>query len=254
MQRRLVLPTVATAVVAALSLGLLSACGSSNQASPTPTASRLPANTELAAIAFNQAEATNDFIVRVTTTSTAPSAGPSLDMCGYNFTTEADRVARRRTAVFTQAHLAPTGIYSEAVEYKTQADAILAMNQFRAAVNGCKNGSVHPSTLAPSSDGKLKFHVVTKDDKDSQFPEADNSGAFVDVTDASGKLTTYLFIYQRYANVIVGMIAARQYVKNLPTDAITFTEDASTLVGGRMAAVITNPQAYASAASVAAGQ
>jgi hypothetical protein len=218
---------------------VLSACGSSS-VSPEPSSSAglLATGAELPDIVFHQSDATNDFIVKTTSTSTAPTQPPSLEMCGYKFSTEADRIARERTYVYTQAHLAPTGVSSEAVAYKTIADAQLAMNQFRDALLSCKKGSVHPSTLLSDTSMPLSFEVLNKDTKDTQFPLTDNVGAYVTVTDQAGKSTAFLFIYQRFQNAIVGIVTSRVNTKTVPTDAITLALSTAQLVGARMSAVV----------------
>ena len=60
----------------------------------------------------------------------------TLDNCGYDFTSEADRVARRQYNVLTTAGEA-TGATNELVAYDSSTDASLAMTQWLKSVLTC---------------------------------------------------------------------------------------------------------------------
>jgi hypothetical protein len=62
----------------------------------------------------------------------------TLDECGFDFASEADRVARRQVTIGSQ----PKGVLlsNEVVAYRDEASALAAMGEFVTAVKGCQPG------------------------------------------------------------------------------------------------------------------
>lgn len=68
----------------------------------------------------------------------------TLGPCGYAYTTEAHRVARREVTVLTAAKQ-PTGIFNEVVVYDSAASAAKSMSELRTALAHCPRTFVHES-------------------------------------------------------------------------------------------------------------
>jgi hypothetical protein len=70
----------------------------------------------------------------------------TLDNCGYNFTTESRRVARRQYVVLNNGE--NVGLMNELVAYATPADAAKALKQWHAAAAHCPHTAVHSTVAA----------------------------------------------------------------------------------------------------------
>jgi hypothetical protein len=68
----------------------------------------------------------------------------TLGPCGYAYTSEAHRVARREVVVVTAARQ-PTGIFNEAVVYDSPASAAKSLSELRTALAHCPRTFVHES-------------------------------------------------------------------------------------------------------------
>jgi hypothetical protein len=68
----------------------------------------------------------------------------TLGPCGYAYTSEAHRVARREVVVLTAAKQ-PTGIFNEVVVYDSAASAAKSLSELRTALAHCPHTFVHES-------------------------------------------------------------------------------------------------------------
>jgi hypothetical protein len=150
---------VALLIAAALALAgagfagwrLLAAHGTSAPASTHPIAgagpSPVPAQSDPGAILETIALHTNDFRAGYTMqlmTAGAQVAGQvTLDNCGYRFSTESHRVARRQYLLYDAGE--PRGLSNELVAYDTRAQAQLALAQWHDAAAHCPRTAVRSS-------------------------------------------------------------------------------------------------------------
>jgi hypothetical protein len=109
----------------------------------------------------------------------------TLDNCGYNFTTEQHRVARRQYGLMNGADI--TGLSNEVVAYDSAAEAAKAVAQWRASVTHCPTGLVH-STVAGEPD--LRMRITTNESRQSSLPVADNA-----ITRESGTTSGQVHVY-----------------------------------------------------------
>ena len=124
----------------------------------------------------------------------------TLDNCGYHFTSEAHRVARRQVIVYG-ADGQRIGA-NEVVAYDSADQAAKALTQFRASVTGCpKNAFVH-STVAGVPDLRYAGVLTT----DPTLPVADNAVDTVTLTVKGSLKHQYgVLIFQRQGRVLDGV-------------------------------------------------
>lgn len=136
----------------------------------------------------------------------------TLDNCGYTFTTEAHRVARRQYEVL-DATGRDAGLGNEVVAYDTPANAALAMQQWHQAAMSCPN---HPVTLTVAGVQRLTEHI-THDEMDApSLPVATNVVTAESISSPSIG-TKYLITVIQVHGRILDAIYARQDAQ--PTDA-----------------------------------
>ncbi len=121
----------------------------------------------------------------------------TLDNCGYDFTSEANRTARTQLEI-----KAATTVWTsnEVVAYDSAAHAAEALEQFRQSVRGCPAGTVARSTVADTP--PLRYdsaRLVTG----VALPVDDNATASETVTEPSSRQRAYgLLILQRRGSIL----------------------------------------------------
>lgn len=167
--------------------------------SPTTSAPTDPAQQALASVSLQQADFGSGLTVALAADGTS-LAKPSLAYCDGTFTSEAGREARRRTII------TPTGsrdISTEAVYYRTVADASTALSEMRAAAAACPT-----HRTATAGDQTLVLDVVADPGIDTAglVPAAQRLVIATDVDAGSGtdpyRLTR---IWQQRGRVLVGL-------------------------------------------------
>jgi hypothetical protein len=109
----------------------------------------------------------------------------SLDNCGFDFTTEAHRVARRQYAVVdTSGRM--QGISNELVAYDTAEQANLALAQWHRAAANCPRTAVRSALIATPT---LKEHV-TRNVHVTRLPNPANT-LTIESIEAPGQGTYY---------------------------------------------------------------
>jgi hypothetical protein len=76
----------------------------------------------------------------------------TLDNCGYDFTTEAHRLARRQYVVLDNAS-EDTGLSNELVAYATPAQAAIAITQWHTSAATCPHTPVNSKVNRPGESG-----------------------------------------------------------------------------------------------------
>jgi hypothetical protein len=123
----------------------------------------------------------------------------TLDNCGYTFTTEAHRVARRQVNLVDPTGQ-PTGVSNEVVAYDNEASAARALDEFRASVTRCPKGVYVPSSVAgvpPLRYEQTKLTAVPS------LPVKDNAMATLAVTPKGETQRAYLVaVFERRGAVL----------------------------------------------------
>jgi hypothetical protein len=123
----------------------------------------------------------------------------TLHDCGYDFTTEKDRVARRQTAIVTAAGV-QSGLSNEVVAYDTRAHAAEALRQFRTSVKHCPKNVFEDSGNTGGPDVR---YDVSSIGRDVSLPVKDNAVARFVVTFKGVKGQVHgSFILQRQGTVL----------------------------------------------------
>ncbi len=154
----------------------------------------------------------------------------TLDNCGYNFTTEASRVARRQYAVLDNGQ--NVGLMNELVAYATPADAAKALQQWHAAAAHCPHTAVHSTVAAvPPMVETIHRNQVNL----SNLPVRTNASTYLSAV-VKGQGTEYdlaiLQVHGRYLdNIYAG--SDRPFTKQDTAAAFTF----AAITGKRLAAL-----------------
>jgi hypothetical protein len=154
----------------------------------------------------------------------------TLDGCGYAFTSESKRVARRQyELVDTAGH--STGIGNEVVAYDNAPDATLALNQWRAALAKCPNTPQH-SSVAGTPD--LTYAVLSRTADSSALPVKTNETCVLRVSGQGH--TVYLYaIYQQHGRFLDGAYVIRAGSPTIADKAVGTR--LATFTGGRLSAL-----------------
>lgn len=124
----------------------------------------------------------------------------TLDNCGYDFTTEAARVARRQYELLEGGQ--DTGLSNELVAYSSPADAAKALQEWIAAAAHCPHTPVRSSVEGVP---ELLIKVKTNDVDDTALP-VPSSVITVESATAAGQGTIYnaavLQVHDRYLDAV----------------------------------------------------
>lgn len=160
----------------------------------------------------------------------------TLDECGHDFASEADRVARKQVSITYPGDL---GSYShEVVAYGTNEQAQGALREWRAAVRACpEDRFVAPDEpgFPPVRTQLLELHAM------SVLAVPDNAVARQVLTTEKGESVYVAAIYQRYGRVLsasyllTSASPSNRQVARLTDQAITASEHLLTLPGGEPA-------------------
>ena len=158
---------------------------------------------------------------------------PTLDHCGYKYSTEAHRVARRQVEVFTSTG-DDTGVSNEVVVYDSAAEATKALAEYRASVTHCPKNVY---TRLPASEGApLLRYTTSKLVTLASLPVPDYAGARINaVVKASPPQPAYAFVIIQ----VHGTILDATYVNDtapLPQEAIDIGTQLAIITGQRLAA------------------
>ncbi|HSV37648.1 MAG TPA: hypothetical protein VLI04_02710 [Nocardioidaceae bacterium] len=160
----------------------------------------------------------------------------TLDECGFAFTSEADRVARRQVSIVRRGD---SGRYShEVVVYGSEAEARHALAEWRAAVRDCPADEfIKPDSpgLVPLRTEVLEFHPI------ESLPIRNNTVVRERVSTKRGRAAYLAAIYQQHGVVLsVSYLAttaepSTEQVNRLTTLALEAAERMVTLPGGDLA-------------------
>jgi hypothetical protein len=187
----------------------LTGCGSSStpkasqgaSASPTPLVTQAPEDLVTRAGLVN-GDLAGGQTVRLMDGGDQVDGQVTLDNCGFDFTTEAHRLARRQVLVLA-ANGRKTGQSNEVVAYDSQGQAALALSQFRASVTRCPKHAFEASTVAGVPD--LRYDV-SKIATDAALPVKDNVVATIEVTPKGSNQHLYgVLIFQLRGTVLDGV-------------------------------------------------
>ena len=130
--------------------------GSAVSAAPSPSVSPSPstAGSQTAAavgvvarVVLSTSDVASGYVVKLIPGGDQVAGQVTLDYCGYHYTSETHRVARRQVALYTSAGQA-VGASNEVVAYDTSAHAAEALAQFTAAVKRCPTTAFERGTVA----------------------------------------------------------------------------------------------------------
>jgi len=126
----------------AASAGASTSTGSaaSSGSSGSPNAAALGA--ELEAVSLKPADLSSGYTLKLIDGGNQVTGQVTLDNCGYNFTSEAKRVARRQYGILDQSGQ-DAGISNELVAYDSAGSASLALSQWNQAASTCPKTPVH---------------------------------------------------------------------------------------------------------------
>lgn len=197
--------------------------------SPAPPTGSDPGSI-LEQIALHAADLATGYTLQLMPGGDQVAGEVTLDNCGFTFTTEADRVARRQYNVL-DATSADTGLSNELVAYDTPAHAAEALAQWHTAAATCPHTPVH-STVAGVPDLLMK---ITKNERDVPgLPVADNA-VTVESAEAAGQGTLYnasiLQVHGRYLDAMYLTVD-----RPITTPALGATVQLAAITGRRLAA------------------
>jgi len=114
----------------------------------------------------------------------------SLDNCGFDFTTEVARTARRQVDI-TLAHAKAASYSNEVVAYPDEATAALAVDQMRQSVRSC-DGSVFQTAR---TGGRYRYETLAFVEHAGGFPVDDAMSLTERVTAEDGTEIYYLAVF-----------------------------------------------------------
>jgi hypothetical protein len=223
----------AMGVVLLLTLGL-AATGSSNASLTSTTASTARGTLTPKALVRHIALVNSDFTdgrsVSLLQQGNRVQGEVTLDNCGFNFTTEANRVARHQTEIVPAPGKSWTS--NEVVAYETPHFAAKALRQFRKSVMNCPKGVFTPSGIVGVPD--LRYDV-SKIRSSAKLPVTDNAVIRLKITvKGVSKPFWSVLIFQRQGTVLDGVYRA-SFKK--PTAAkMADLRSLATITGQRLAA------------------
>jgi hypothetical protein len=226
---------VGCVAVSVLALGL-AGCGSDGDA-PAATASATagPATADAAAqvrrIVVSQKDLLRDYSVELYPEGDRVEGETTLDYCGYRFTTERHRVARRQVRIMLLGRY--TGVSNEVVVYDTPAQAAKALEEFRTAVRTCR-----ARTSAPAGDLVLRWDS-SRLTSDQALPVEDNAVARARIT-TGGRRHQYATLFMQRGGAVLNGV----YLQ------VTTKPDAETDAAVRQVAIATGKRLAGTSASV----
>jgi hypothetical protein len=108
---------------------------------PSPFASPPPVGAVLQDIALKATDLATGFAVNLVPGGSTVKGQVTLDGCGFSFTTEAHRIARRSYSVRSSTGQ-DTGVTNEVVAYDSADQALLALDQWAQAATICAKATV----------------------------------------------------------------------------------------------------------------
>jgi hypothetical protein len=248
-------------VIAAAAVLALAGCSSSSKAaqtqSPSSTASQTPTPSSAPSTAPSTAPSpsdspaagTPDALVAQVVLATADlgsgltaqlidggdtTTQPTLDTCGYKYTTEAHRVARRQVEVLTSTG-DDTGVSNEVVAYDSAAEAAKALVEYRASVTHCRK-NVYVKLPASEGAPQVRYSslkLVTL----AGLPVPENAVARVSaVVKDSPPDPSYSFIIIQVHGTVLDAVYVNDTAP-LPQDALDVGTRLAVITGERLAAL-----------------
>ncbi len=160
--------TAITAAGALLAIGLTGA----TSAAAVPTSVLVPTPTELVTkVLLINGDLATGYATRLVPGGRKVRGEVTLTNCGYRFTTEKYRVARRQVVVMKGT--TSVGLSNEVVAYDTGAHAALALAQLRRSVRGCTVGMYITSEVKGVPD--IRYDVSRVTSGLTHLPVADNA-------------------------------------------------------------------------------
>ena len=226
---RRVRPSIAIAVISVVAVAAVG-CGSGSQSSPTSTSSgerpttvpEGPRNPVIAAVVLTAEDVGPDAEVEMMEGGDQVAGMVTLDVCGGDFPSEADRTDRYQQ----NASQGTTPLWSnETVLYRTSEDAAAALDEVRAAIADCPADQYVSSPVMGEPDATFAFTPVPEAATASLAP--DHVATTADVTYEGEGPIRVTVVYQRR-----GRVLAMVYGNDEAT-----TLDASAVVAERLAAL-----------------
>jgi hypothetical protein len=163
--------TAARALLAVPLAAALAACGTGAADDAAPARTGPPPQPRLEHVVLTGDDIAGDYQVVPFAAGDGLESDPTLENCGYRFTTERHRVARRQVAVLrTSGH--GIGLSHEVVAYATTEQAERALAEFRDSVIGCPEGRWHRQAVAGASAVR---HLNPRLASDAALPVKDNA-------------------------------------------------------------------------------
>jgi hypothetical protein len=231
--------------VCLLAVSLVTGCGSSvsgkgaSSSIPAPStpaaasssASATPAElgSALEQIALHAGDLATGFKLQLMPGGDKVDGQVTLDNCGFDFTTETHRVARRQYNVLASS--ADTGLSNELVAYDTPAQAAEAVTQWHTSAATCPHTPVH-STVSGEPDLLMK---ITQNKLDVATLPAATNALTVESGTAAGQGTLYnvsiLQVHGRYLDAMYLTID-----RPITTQELNATVQLATITGQRLTA------------------
>lgn len=187
--------------------------------SQTPTASAAQLGKTLETMALKRADLPSGMKIGLVPAGDVVKGQVTLDNCGYDFTTEADRVARRQYDVTDGGQ--DTGLMNELVAYDSAADAAKALSQWHAAAAHCPHGLIHSHV---ASEGTYTEKIVHNTLGESDLPVSHSAvtememtqkgeGSFYNITivQVQGRFLDNIYLNTQKSPTKYDWAAARQF-------------------------------------------
>lgn len=166
---------------------------SSQSRSSTPPASSAALGLELQKIAVRSADLKSGASFKLIPNGDKVAGQVTLDGCGYTFSSEKKRVARRQYGLYDPSGH-PTGISNEVVAYDNTSDAALALSEWRAATAKCPHTPQH-SSVAGTPD--LTYKVLSRVTNSIALPVETSETSLLSASTQGQTIYLYAIFQQR---------------------------------------------------------
>jgi hypothetical protein len=235
------LALAALAVTAALAAGCTSSSGTSSapssavdsssaSAAASPFAPPKPVGTILSGVALKASDFATGITVKLGPGGDVVKGQVTLEGCGFKFTSEAHRSARRQYMVLSSAQQ-DTGVSNEIVAYDTADSALLAATEWTQAASVCSKTPVTSTTKGVPA---ITYKVLQNSLNSAAVPLKPN--VLTVESEASEGLTIYtvavLQVHGRYLDIVLARGGTQ------PTsDQLGTVQALATITGQRLGAI-----------------
>ena len=168
-------------------------------ASPSPSATTPTPASLVTQVGLQSSDLANGYKVKLIPGGDVVAGQVTMDNCGYQFSTEAHRVARRQVAML-DAKGKESGASNEVVAYDSVDQATKALDELRASVAHCPKNTFVKGSVAGAP--ALRYDTASQV-TEPNLPVTDNTVLMERVTPKGSTTSQYtVFVVQRQGTVV----------------------------------------------------